>query len=368
MLNSLVSDAPPTRLGTTDWWAEKAGLPIPGSPLTELGAGVVDPGKLGKTVGAIFIGAKGAANLASRSELLKRAIELRAQGVPDEEIWKQTLWSFKAVDQKPRSELAFDPNAAQIKDLSNEYHKGNLNLKGKLPDFVDWPAGYTAHPELKDYDLRLQYGKVSKGYADASNSRPEIVAESVDFTDPNKVRGLLAHEIGHGVEHLEDFARGGSSQVKYGEELWDQEIRRLDNVVKLLSAQKARQMPHLGPQGLEVEVLKENPELAQALFAARNNYSKAQVHTPGEAYDRGYFSLAGEVAARQGDRRSMLPGGRLSRNYPMKHDATDPYAWDVPRDLQIVRKDLSIYPKLTLGGPQSWADILRQKLGLPPSP
>lgn len=229
-------------------------------------------------------------------------------GEDAEAVRKETGW-FRGADGRWRFEI--DDSQARLRDLRI----------GKLGEVIDHPRLFAAYPALADIDVSIrQHGKASGepvgGSYDGNANR--ITVNVVDGRE-GEALSILLHEIQHGIQRIEGFARGGSPQMfrrpaamradpevlAQAEALikWRDELGK--TIVELTSSKPPR---HLGSEWHTAAMnLARNPE---RLSQFRAELERAQ--DPYDAYER----LAGEVEARnvqarltftEADRRTLAP-------------------------------------------------------------
>lgn len=233
---------------------------------------------------------------AATADLAKRAaaIALEKAGKSREEIWTETGW-FKGVDGKWRFEISddgVDVNRALINDVAD----------GKLDDamaheILPHDRLFQAYPELAY--LTTQVRKDSGGGSFGANVIEIGTRES---------RRTMLHELQHGVQAEEGFARGGSPD-KLVVTLYNRIVDQIRRLIDDAGGDLKMATPEIRD---EVARLR-----AQRKMIPDDNF---------EAYRR----LAGEVEARVVEKRAgMTPEERAAR--PPWLD------FDVAAEQQIVR-------------------------------
>ena len=97
---------------------------------------------------------------------LADAENLHQQGVPEEQIRKQTGW-FKGLDGKTRfeindSKMTFNDDAVKVEDI-----EGHQVKNAKLGEFINHPELLKAYPELNDIGVTFAPNMDSQGsYSD----------------------------------------------------------------------------------------------------------------------------------------------------------------------------------------------------------
>lgn len=201
---------------------------------------------------------------------------------------------------------------------------------------------YDAHPELRGTRTRLRMSPEASvtGYHIAPGVLPGNEGRiSAEAPDEDTLRRVLLHEVQHGVQHLENFPRGGSP----ADQSLVEPMRALKERAKGLFEQLDDERASWVRQQLG---LAEGETLAGASAMRfkelsdewkRVNSDKAKLldryfdvaYGPGGP-SAGYRLLAGEVEA-----RNVASRGRLS---PSERRTLPPWqTQDVPDELQIVR-------------------------------
>lgn len=237
-----------------------------------------------------------------------------------ETVRKETGW-FRGADGRWRFEI--DDSEARL----------GVFKHGKLHQVLSHPKLFAAYPGLADIDVAIQYhGRVSgqKDGGSYSASANRITVDVVDGQDRGKkALSILLHEVQHGIQRIEGFARGGSPQMfrrpaamladpevlAQAEALikWRDELGK--TIVELTSSKPPR---HLGSEWHSAAMnLARNPD---RLSQFRAELERAQ--DPQGAYER----LAGEVEARNVQtRRDMTEAERreLAPEWTTDVDAAD---------------------------------------------
>lgn len=139
-------------------------------------------------------------------EMLSKAGAMLNRGESDELIRKHT-GLFKGADNKIRYEI--DDSLAAFK----QPWKNIIGSRGRLGDMLDHPELFEAYPLLRNLEVRTDK---SLGL-EAGNFSPSNWTIRLDpaLGSHDAMRTLL-HEIQHGVQNVEGFARGaGSASLDY---------------------------------------------------------------------------------------------------------------------------------------------------------
>jgi len=110
---------------------------------------------------------------APKEKIAEAATKIR-RGVPDEEVFEQT-GQLRLLEDKlgtiiPLDNFKIDDKALNAKVKMREDFESDLPQKvraGKVKDFIDWPEGFAAYPELKN--LKITYTDDSKKFAPKSD-------------------------------------------------------------------------------------------------------------------------------------------------------------------------------------------------------
>lgn len=286
---------------------------------------------------------------------LNRAQDMARKGADERAIWDETGW-FQGADGKWRFEI--DDSGAEFLDQNLPAAEGVYDLAGRwyreqgfdpkwfatgqYPDMdrqaLEWakeniatarapevPLGdvmrhdalFSEYDDLADIAVAQQRGGGAAGSYSADRNRMTLGGELLGGSS----RSTALHELQHGVQGREGFARGGSPDA-FASEVLDDVNRRISSISENMNARERE----LGLSGYR-------PKTDDAtLLALRDEYD-ALMDSRGRARSHGrdgYRRLAGEVEARNVQTR---------RDYtPEQRRASPPWETeDVPRDRQIVR-------------------------------
>jgi len=223
------------------------------------------------------------------------------KGIDPEEVW-QKHGVFKGYDKGTESggKLKWeipDTNAKFKKGLDIRNYFGDdveRKFEGKLGDMLDHPELFKNYPHLKDYDVSARHtGHEASG---------RILGNKIEAygEDPDALMKILLHEVQHGVQKYEKFARGGS--------------------------------PEQFASKLTREAVEANPEKAAEIFDVKGPLWKKIADKARSMYDR----LPGEVEARTVERRRDMMPETLRKFSPLKTAAQYEYTPDklhVPKEL-----------------------------------
>lgn len=320
---------------------------------------------------------------------LRKAEDLEKAGGNADDIWRETGWG-RGTDGEWRFEIddsGAGYNRQALPKQESETSRGIVEYGvGSLGQGVQHPPLYAAYPDVQGADL-VAYDFVNpRGtfglYREPRDSNFGLGNETITtWAGGNKSTTL--HEIQHGIQHRENFARGaGSEEIRDAPnpkwQTWD-ENRDLATRGKALN-----DSPDYAAE------MKANNEMWSAEFEPEHKALKAALDDPNVDIDEVFkkFDELFARAKREGAKRfpTMAEVDRISRVTPLdeppmymspneayrasagevearnvqhrmdwtpeQRRETPPWATeDVPRDQQIVRRGL-------LGdGPQMSADL-----------
>jgi hypothetical protein len=240
-------------------------------------------------------------------KLAFQAAKLEKQGVPAEEIWKQT-GTGRGLDNQFRQEISdadmtFDPVKVNKfrrmveADTRHDPMKSSMDLY----DLVKHPKLQESYPEsAKTLVFRGQSeggGSASPATWDAITLGVQPANRYISKTESiDDMAGTLLHELQHNVQGAEGFAKGGNPQM-----------------FKEITPTKAQQK--------ELDKLKATFESYEGgsperIAAVREYYDLEQQFRPHGQYQ----NLAGEAEARITARRRLLDDAARRENYPFKRD------------------------------------------------
>jgi hypothetical protein len=239
--------------------------------------------------------------------LLERAQDMAAKGADRGAIWSETGW-FKGPDDKWRFEID-DSGSKLTPKATDELMASGGGTYGATqrtaPGVLQHSALYEAYPDLRlvDVDARhnVELTAPSGAFAHPAGNggRPAISIQSNSLEgEPRSVRGIMLHELQHGVQGAEGFAVGGNPAT-------------MPSIIDLQDEYNNRVTEYMA-QGMK---------LKEAIARAKDDFSQFKL----------YRNLAGEVEARNVQKRMNMT--------PDQRRATPPWeTQDVPDELQIVRR------------------------------
>lgn len=246
---------------------------------------------------------------------LALAEKLKAQGIPDEQIWKETGWTFGFPDKKPRFEIP--DNAAMYRGT----HPASSAYADRAVHHPELMSGY---PDIGA--IRFEELDTPIGGQYINQGSDEVIQLGGQGTQTGST---ALHELQHAIQQREGFAKGGSPAAMKSE------IVAADPKI-VNAASQIRDMAQ--KYGISVDSILEKPPkyLADAAnqdavrYLAKNDdaFQSATMRAlpPEEKYRR----LAGEAEARLTQARmNLTPEQRLAQ-YPVSQ-------FDVPVSEQLVR-------------------------------
>jgi hypothetical protein len=253
-------------------------------------------------------------------QALAKAQQLEKAGAPERAIWSDTGW-FRGADKKWRFEID-DSGASFIDKGFTTLPQGSVTSKNvNLGKQVDHQGLFEAYPKAAKMDAVIT---TNRGTGTGSYSNGLIEANG-----PNKSQamGTTLHEIQHGIQDVEGFAKGGNSQMAY---LNKEAFEVLADVRKRLSAplsldQYAKSAGFSSP----TEASASYADYVASMKKAPPAWLEHEIQR--SAANEFYQRLAGEAEARAVQSRMDMT--------PEQRRATFPFdSYDVPRDSLIIRK------------------------------
>jgi hypothetical protein len=132
------------------------------------------------------------------TRLLAEASQRLEAGANAEEVRQDTGW-FKGVDGKWRYEINDADASLKLDEFAQEVSK-------PLAELLDHPALFAAYPALRFVSATVNIDPVEKG-----RGRMAASGGRITVTAPTRAEALsiLLHEVQHGIQTMEGFARGG---------------------------------------------------------------------------------------------------------------------------------------------------------------
>lgn len=284
------------------------------------------------------------------------AEEMERAGKDMPTIWRATGWE-KGTDGKWRNEI---PDAKLKEGVG-------LGIKHKAGEILDAPELFDSYPQIADYDVYIMKSSTAGGFNPNNNSITIDTDYNTAFDDGLRVltdegRRTLLHELQHAIQYVEGFATGGNKgamEKRYYQEeakknlplvTFAFNLSRRNSTARLLRAGRSeviRQAENLDKSRFNkrdqeafaelIEYLKGINDAEYASFAKK---AARVVSAAKKAGEEGYHNLAGEVEARNVERRSKVPAKNRKQYAPSMSE-------DTPRDKQIVRFRLTPTTHLT---------------------
>jgi hypothetical protein len=293
------------------------------------------------------------------------ATALERQGIDPENIWK-TTGTFRGAEGRWRQEIS-DANmklkeaAFEVETIPGKLEKGSdwtavggtedevvWRVKHGLmknppkdvnsPEFEEWlgavvdatrphsldavidhPELFKAYPQLKEYNVApLPQEFIDRGVKGQVSGKTIYLAPG----HPEYLRSVIAHEVQHGVQAIEGFARGGnagefvSAKLKVAQDQFnkvkeatiDEMVKTgiqkdiIDYIINLLKFSKDPDLPNREAWLNQINVLEKHwkKEGMSEDFQRLKNIAEGQAILDTEALKHGelYRRLAGEVEAR----------------------------------------------------------------------
>lgn len=244
-------------------------------------------GLAGNGIAGTFIGQN--ARLWNRAAAREARI-LKEEGISPEQIWRRTGTWTEHPDGQLRQEIS--DHAASLDRKGFEWAGTTaLSREPLLSGVLRHSELYTAYPGLLrvPVDVSIAEKMSTKGLLNKKG-----IAVSGD--SPERVTNVLLHETQHGIQYLEDFAKGGAAS----------DIVKFPSLQPALTAEIKKLRNYYGPT---------EPQEYIERIASRNLYQR----------------LAGEAEARATQARQHLaPEDRL-RVYPAD-------SYDVPIESLLLKK------------------------------
>lgn len=274
--------------------------------LAGVGTSFAVPGAIG-----IFGGRLGAT--ADKVKLAK-AEEMAAAGADRHDIWNSTGW-FKGADDKWRFEIPDNAAGLNPKTLATMPEVPEVS---KIAGALHHPQLYKAYPDLRAADMRVGRGPEGGSYSDRFGELLNVTSPTSD-----KGRGVALHEVQHAIQAREGFARGGSPySFAMDKAAAESNIDNVNDAMRGL----VRDMDLYKATGNKEKAAEAKAEYDRLMeHKLKNLVPTAQI----DPYE-GYRSLAGEVEARNVEKRKDMNLLQLHQNPPWMTE-------DIAPEKQIVR-------------------------------
>lgn len=219
-------------------------------------------------------------------ESLRRIVR---SGIPEEDVTRLTGWWRDPADKRWKYEIPDKDAKLDTDYLSSLFEFGSKNKDGgqvSLGDLLEHQQLYKIYPELQNY--KVIYTKDLKPVASFDEDTGTIfIGDRFKAYDADKQTGILLHEIQHGLQSIEGFARGGSpdatpSGIKASE--LEKTLKNLENLEDAFS--------NVPLQNLSDEEVTFAKDTFDMLIKARNQLKELK----DKAYKE-YREIPGEVEA-----------------------------------------------------------------------
>ena len=232
-----------------------------------------------------------AANLAGVGSLDDAEV-LEKRGEDRETIFKLTGW-WRGVDGHWRVELPFHGRF----ELEGDYDQGTENGYRTISDYFEWEELFSSYPELRDVEVRFEdMPDEIRGDFDPKTKtiriNKSLRKESANVPAKLKVASVMVHEIQHAIQSIENHARGGDPEQFL---TWD--ATKIHDEIRRLELQ--RELTDDADEKESIDEMIQEHEIA--------------LRSDAEDAERKYYSLAGEVEARNAAERFFeSPAYRLA--------------------------------------------------------
>ena len=274
---------------------------------------------------------------------LEKAKQMEADGKPPNEIWDETGWEKNAADGEWRVEyntkdttvVPQNEGTWPISDIIRDEELLSMyddpNWKQNIYDITAKATeeGSRNKTSLKDIEIEFDpYRPSETGYL--AGNKMVVGSGDQNYDD---MRGTIMHELQHAIQEREGFARGGSPgefvrlnddfNALYGDG------KRMDKLIAEMQESISKD-----PMNAKIE----DRELLTKAIEIRARMRQFDAESQGGKLDpnRMYHNLAGEVEARNVERRDLMTP-QQTRNF--RPEASElMYDTAEPRNKQIVRQ------------------------------
>ena len=232
-----------------------------------------------------------AANLAGVGSLDDAEV-LEKRGEDRETIFKLTGW-WRGVDGHWRVELPFHGRF----ELEGDFDQGAEKGYRTVSDYFEWEELFSSYPELRDVEVRFEdMPDEIRGEFDPKTKtiriNKSLRKESANIPAKLKVASVMVHEIQHAIQSIENHARGGDPEQFL---TWD--ATKIHDEIRRLELQ--RELTDDADEKESIDEMIQEHEIA--------------LRSDAEDAERKYYSLAGEVEARNAAERFFeSPAYRLA--------------------------------------------------------
>jgi len=232
------------------------------------------------------------------------------------EVFKDTGW-YLGPDGEWRFEIN-DQEAEVYQHVFNQINAGIVDTSEGIPlgQILEHEKLFNAYPELSGYEVFVESDKAAGGSFNPETKQINIYSKGRAKKD--QFKSTLLHEIQHGIQTVENFARGGSSaefknQVR-------KEVNQADEVISKLNLEMHKNVQAADKIKADRSAAWSDPEKVKLYDEMLDNLSKryrqlmdrrsefietAQQDVYEEPFKR-YQNLAGEIEARDTEARMNL--------------------------------------------------------------
>ena len=258
------------------------------------------------------------------SDLAKKAVELEKKGVAPEEIWRQT-GTAKFADGKWRQEIS--DVGAKITDDVYEGIKKNKNFAGPLEKSMQHEQLYKAYPEVKDIYTTMYASPLPEGSFESASKTITVGGPSTGYQ-----KSSALHEVQHGIQDIEGWARGGTPESAVGsgvtkENQFDWAKRAYENSIG--------KNGNISDEELLSQLL-DKPYAHKNVKSWEDLSQREKLPWLDQGRQMAYRRLAGEAEARLTQRRMNLTPEQRLQYYPY-NQGKEVYGLDVPYNELIIR-------------------------------
>lgn len=159
---------------------------------------------VGDALSAMFIGP-----LARNADqmMLNIATKMENAGIRPKEIWEKTGWG-RGADGMWRSEVSDAPSQmiTPSADALNDFMSGSTRLES----IYENPEVFEAYPQLRD--IRVSQLTDQYGPRGSYNQQTNTIGLLNNLSE-DEAKSVIAHELQHGIQNIEGFARGGNVEA-----------------------------------------------------------------------------------------------------------------------------------------------------------
>lgn len=264
---------------------------------------------------------------------LKTAQEMAAKGAAPSEIYDATKW-FQGADKKWRFEIP-DTGMSISKTQEDTLYNARRREPTTLSSVISHPELFAAYPQLTDLPAATTrfVSEASMG-PEGIKVNPKLFSADVTADD---LKSALAHETQHAVQDIENFAAGGNPIHSIGldaKALWEAQQADTKALDDLWMSDKRKTKKYYAELDEIQQRIKQRSILMNKIDELGPYQGYAELNVPTQASDTYYRRLAGEVEARNVQKR-------LAEGYSK-------YPWetqDVPNADQFIRNALVRGPR-----------------------